>query len=887
MDPKKWSLIKELFAKAKNLPEKEQASYVQQNSNGDPELIDSVLQMLRTEQHTQDEINLSNVVAASASTVLNDESVLQAGDMVERFEVVRAIGEGGMGSVVLAKRVDDDFEQLVAIKVIHRKHISAQSVQRFRRERQILASLNHKNIASFIGGGETKNGQPYIILEFVDGVPITEYCQQQEFSLEQRIELFKQVLEAVIYAHQNLIVHRDIKPNNVLVNAQGEVKLLDFGIAKIVQDAPQSDPANIELTQEFARVLTPANASPEQVLGSNITTRSDVYGLGALLMYLLTDEAVFDTTASSHRSIESMILDTLPARPSVKCAASTDEKVQRRAKELKGDLDTIVMKALQKEPERRYSSTEQLLEDIIRHQRNYPISAKPDSLRYRATKFIKRNTISTSLVGLFLVGLITTGIIIIKQSSAIQEERDVALRQAFIAQETAKFMTNIFSAADPNNHDGETISVREVLDSASKDIENLKSEPLIRAQLNTTLATVYSQIGEYDLAMASIENAEKHLAQSTQSKQTIGNIALKYQLGNEKGSLMIHIGEYDQALAIFSSLAEDLKNDPPVTLGSQLRDRYYFWFQYGLGSAYSYSGRDVPAVLHYKNSLARIETMLASGDDDMDDLMGTLPSRYFGLGHSLRRTGKHLESQKVLQRGIEIEKSLQRPPNLDLAHGLNQLADTFLTLGESEKAEKFALEGLAIRQKIHEYGHIEIIASIGILSNIYSKQKDYARSIEMRKEMLLMLAKAVGEEHPYYSSVQHALGSLYILINDFDTAQIYLDAAYQNFSSSFPDGHKYVAQALVTLGDLALRKEQLPLALEYLSSALKMLADKAPEPTQLMAKANAFYATALYNNSQSDEAITYEEQALDIIENLFGKESSEYTTLFKRIESAK
>ncbi|WP_342805683.1 serine/threonine-protein kinase [Alteromonas sp. M12] len=888
MEQQKWFLIKQLFSEAQALPTAEQQGYVQRKSEGDEQVYESVMQMLGVENSTRNNPNLSGIIAASASQLLIDDQALQAGDVVEQFKVVEPIGDGGMGSVFLGERAEGDFEQLVAIKVIHRKHFTVQSLQRFIRERQILASLHHKNIASFIGGGETQHGQPYIILEYVDGVTITQYCQQHRLDIPQRLDLFKQVLAAVIYAHQNLVVHRDIKPSNVLVNAQGDVKLLDFGIAKLVQESHEGANLAGDLTQEFSRVLTPANASPEQVLGSNITTRSDVYGLGALLMHLLTDEPVFDTSATTQSSLESMIVDQVPVRPSFKCLESTDEHIRKRAKSLKGDLDTIVMKALQKDPERRYSSTEHFLEDIVRHQRNYPISAKPDSLVYRVTKFVQRNTLSTVLVSLFLASLISTSIVIMQQSITIQNERDAALKQAFIAQETAKFMTDMFDAADPNIHAGESISVKSLVDQAAVDLDKLNSDPLIMAQLSGTLSSVYNQLGEYDLSSSMMEKAEQYLFASKQDSENASYIALKFLLGNEKANLLVNTGQYDQALSLTASLIQDLENTDTSSLSAEQIDNFYIWLEYGLGSAYSYSGRDTLAIEHYQNALTRSEQVVAAGGEYAEEiLINHLSSRYFGLGHSLRRVGDYAQSKIVLLRGIEIEKSLDKPPSLDLAHGLNQLADTYLQLGELELAEKYAQEGLTIRRNIHDYGHIEIIASTGVLSNIYAKQKHYDRSIEMREEMLNMVEQAVGKEHPFYASVLDALGNLHMLKNDYQKARRYFDDSYELFALIFPEGHIYVAKTLVNLGDLALREDKIQLAKDNFEQALQILTSKAPDPSELMAKANALYAVSLYKNAQPEAAIEYEESALNILQTTFGLDSFEYKTLYQRLQSAK
>lgn len=887
MDQQKWSVIKDLFNRAQQLPKQQQAAFLQEHCDSDSDVFEQVMEMLDAQQSDSYDPNLTDLVSASATDMILGEAILQPGDMVERFEVIKSIGEGGMGSVFLGTRKQDDFEQLVAIKVIHRRYLTAQSLQRFRRERQILASLNHKNIASFIGGGETEQGQPYIVLEYVDGIPITQYCQQHNLSVAQRITLFKQVLEAVMYAHQNLVVHRDIKPNNVLVNARGEVKLLDFGIAKLIQESAQTPNPDSDLTQEFARVLTPANASPEQVLGSNITTRSDVYGLGALLMYMLTDEAVFDTTASSQQSIESMILELLPAKPSVRCMQSSNQAVQSRAKSLRGDLDTIVMKALQKEPERRYSSTEQLMQDIVRHEQNYPISAKPDSFTYRAKKFVQRNTLSTAFVSIFVVGLLSASTIIFQQSLTIEKERDTALRQAFVAQKTSRFMSDIFRQADPNETGGGVVSVKSIVDKAADTLQNLDSDPLIKAQLNTTLGAVYNQLGEYELGGALLNNANEYFAKAEQEMFNPEYVSLKYLLGIENGNNLTFEGKYDEAVSLFTELNQSLSSDESAGLNQELRDFYYVELEYGLGTAYSYSGRDELATPYYRNSVLASEKLIAREGEFANQLELALADRLFGLGHSLRQIGEFAESKDVIMRGIDIERSMYDMPRLSLGHGLNQLASTLLQLGELEQAEIYAKEGLEIRRSILDYGHVEIMASIGILTNIYSKQGQFERSLEMRKEMLEMVEASVGTSHPYYFSVQSAIGRLFILTGDLDQAKAYSEKSLQGFISLFPNGHRSIATPMISLGDIALKTGDINTAITKLSEAVNILNEEATEQSQLNARANALYAVALYRNGQADLAGTYEEVGLGIIESLLGKDANEYSVLFERIEDAK
>ncbi len=903
MDAGKWDTIKSIFNDALALPYAKRAEFIQQSANGDHEVIDNVMALLDAEYDDDSTNSLDELISSSASAVFLEDSILKIGDLIEGYEIVQALGEGGMGCVFLAKRVDADFEQLVAIKVIHREHLTPTSLQRFRQERQILATLDHKNIARLISGGETRQGQPYIILEYVKGMEITEYCQHHNLSIEQRLSLFKQALEAISYAHQNLIVHRDIKPSNVLVNTKGDLKLLDFGIAKLVQDANESSmQVKSDMTQEFMRVLTPINASPEQVLGETITTRSDVYGLGALLLHILCDEALFTNNTQSRSDIETMIIHEQVIRPSLRCKNSKQDTIKNRARELSGDLDTIVMKALQKEPERRYTSVEQFMEDIVRHQNNYPIMAKPDSLVYRASKFIKRNTISTALATVLLLGIISTSVIILKQSFTIQQERDNALQQAFIANQVSAFMKNIFIAADPNENNGEIPSLRTLVDQASEKLSNIESSQEIKASLYVTLGAVYRQLGETSLSENMLESAGSALQQIVSSEKTESSYALYYLLQNEIGNLLIYKGKYNEALDVFTKAKQRFESENE-RLSEEQRNFIYIYIHFGLGSAKSYLSKDIDAISHYQKALAKSEILLKAGKSINNPALAELPTRYIALGHSLRKINRLEESKDAILRGIEIEQSKSDEITSDLAYGFNQVASTYLNLGDLKNAQNYAQKGLDARRNIFGDAHIETLASIGLLSNVFAKQENYSQSIAMRKEMLQMIEALLGKQHPYYPTIQLALGRMLLLANKLNEAEKYLDLADSNFQQMYSGGNKKSAEVLLYRGELMWKKQQFSQAHQLYEKSVKMFKDSASQSSLAFAKAKTMLAVSLYNkiNFQNPEyietdnvkdqlrteAVRLEADALEMLKEVLSPDTTEYQTLIQRLNNVK
>jgi serine/threonine protein kinase len=360
-----------------------------------------------------------------------------AGQRFGPYQIVREIGRGGMGTVYLAGRADDQFKKRVALKILRGGFNTHEVLSRFRHERQILATLDHPNIASLLDGGSTPSGEPYFVMDYVEGTPIEQYCDSHQLSVAERITLFRQVCSAVQYVHQNLIVHRDLKPSNILVTPDGTPKLLDFGIAKILK--PELIMTMVDATSADARVMTPAYASPEQVRGEPITTASDIYSLGVILYELLTGHRPYRVKNNSQHELSRAICEDDPDKPSTAVSraekgpqrqpvtveevsrnrSSAPEKLQRS---LKGDLDNILLKAMRKEPQRRYASVEQFSEDLRCHLANLPVSAHEDTLGYRVGKFVRRNRVPVAAALLALASLVAG------MTAALVEAR-VALRE--------------------------------------------------------------------------------------------------------------------------------------------------------------------------------------------------------------------------------------------------------------------------------------------------------------------------------------------------------------------------------------------------------------------------------------------------------------------------
>lgn len=544
MTPERWQRVERLMQDALDQPADLRAAHLRRASGDDEALFDEVMGLLRSYDQVETYLESPAVPRLSeapseglGTTDVYDDpgrddpgratapiAPLEAGDRVGSYRLRRRLGRGGMGDVFLAERDDETFRRQVAVKVVHRGPHASGVQRRFKSERQILASLDHPNIARLLDGGSTDDGRPYLVMELVEGVPIDRYCDEQRWSIQQRLRLFLNVCSALQYAHQNLVVHRDIKPSNILVTRDGIPKLLDFGIAKLLN--PELFPYTIELTRSELHPMTPQYASPEQLKGQAITTASDVYALGVLLYKLLAGRLPHFAHGLTPEELERVLGGEEPPRPSsavrgieiqgssavqltpeaIAGGRATQPQALRR--QLLGDLDNIALMALRKEPHRRYGSVDQLADDVQRHLADLPVRARPDTVGYRVRKFVGRNRVSVAAGGLAALLLMVFAVAVFRQAQEIRRERDRVALERDKAQRVADFMVDLFEVADPSESRGNTITVREVLDrGADKTLDELTDQPEIQSTLLMTIGRVYGSLGLYGRAGPLLEQA--------------------------------------------------------------------------------------------------------------------------------------------------------------------------------------------------------------------------------------------------------------------------------------------------------------------------------------------------------------------------------------------
>ena len=502
MNSERWKRVKDLFSQACERAPEQRASFLAEACQGDEDIRREVSSLLESHQDTD------GVLDAPVASVFAARVDPLVGRSIGRYRIIRQIGRGGMGSVYLAERSDDQFRRRVALKAVSAELMDKETLRRFHNERQTLAALDHPNIIKLLDGGTAEDGTPYLVMDYVEGQAIDEYCNTHKLSTNERLRLFRTVCSAVTYAHQNLVVHRDLKPGNILITPDGSPKLLDFGIAKLLKAEYST---HVALTRTDLRPMTPEYASPEQVLGGPITTTSDIYSLGVLLYRLLTGSHPYQLKTQSALELERAICQTEPAKPSVSVMHAGDSgpaafegRRENLARQLKGDLDMIVLMAMRKEPQRRYASAEHLSEDIRRHLEGLPVTACKDSWRYRCLKFTARNKTAVAASIAIAVMLIWSTLIAQRQA-AVAEKR---------FQELRSFANFAINNLDDAMRSGTTPARQLLVGKAMEYLDTLALEARNNADLQRDLIHGYIKAGDiqgslYQSNLGESDKAEK------------------------------------------------------------------------------------------------------------------------------------------------------------------------------------------------------------------------------------------------------------------------------------------------------------------------------------------------------------------------------------------
>jgi eukaryotic-like serine/threonine-protein kinase len=808
----RWAVTDALFSAALDLPPERRNAFVRSAAAVDLVLRDAVLALLAATETVETFLSGPGAVIPGAllPELVDELEALQGslvGERIGRYRLVREIGRGGTGTVFLAERDDGAFRQRVAVKLLRRGLDTEDILARFRAERQILASLSHPNIARLLDGGAARDGRPYLVMELVEGKPITAHCEDERLSVDDRLALFRTVAGAVQYAHRNLIVHRDLKPSNILVAADGTIKLLDFGIAKLL-DPADSEPGPRTFTG--IRPMTPAYASPEQVRGDVITTSSDVYQLGLLLYELLTGQRPTGRRSGSTPEVERSLERHDLARPSSAIdaggtpACGRDRRWLKRR--LRGDLDTIVLKALHPERERRYESAAALAEDVQRHLTAYPVLARPDSRAYLTRRFVVRRRAPLAVGILFLMLAGVYGI-------QLRRERDIAMIQRVRAEQVSTFLIDLFDGGNLGRTDrADTMTARTLLARGAVRVrETLHDQPEVRAHLLTAIGRAYNHVDGSHESFELLEEAlqlrtELYGASDERTAETLEALAHARARSHH----------HTAADSLFRRAVELRRRQSPVDatrLASNLRN---------LAITQRDLGQMDSAAASVREALSLME---AAGIRDGPDHLHALRS----LALVLRSGGDFEAAERTYRAVLAAERAAEDPDRRDIASTLNALA-FLLMLGESyAEAEVLFQEAVAITRDAYGDGHsltrdmmtnlgsllrrqarwteAEVLArqqldidvgvwgqdswqaaqSLGDLGAIHLQAGDAVRAEHNLRDALQAHIAALGAEHSWTASVRGWLGSALVAQRRFQEAEPELLAAFAALEASGHD----------------------------------------------------------------------------------------------------
>jgi serine/threonine protein kinase/tetratricopeptide (TPR) repeat protein len=741
-DAEHWDRLKELFISAAEMDAAGREALVDRVKEDDPELAARLATLL--ESHDRTGGFLQPEVAREAAAIVGEAaSSAWIGRRLGPYAIVRLLGHGGMGTVFLGERVDGSFTKQVAVKVVGAPTASEALVRRFAVERQALAQLEHPNIARLLDGGATPDGCPFLVMEYVPGDPIDRHCDLRGYDVEARLRLFLDVCGAVEHAHRNLVVHRDLKPSNILVTPDGTVKLLDFGIAKLLEIEPGGAPFR---TRTEVAALTPEFASPEQVRREPITTSCDVYTLGLLLHRLLTGEHPYAFPDTSLAAVERVICEQAPERPSDALArrarADGDPSAARRARRVLGDLDNIVLTALRKEPSRRYASVGALAADVRRHLDGLPVLARGDSVAYRATKFVRRHRVPVAAAAVVLLSLVAGIVATARQAERARREARLANEERDRAEAMSSFLQGMLGAADASAYSagrgrGVATTVAEVLDQAAERAGiDFRDRPEAEAAIRTTLGKTYRTLGLLDAS-------EKQLRRAVELERRL-------------------VGEHDPEFADTSA-----------------------W---------------LAATLAAKGKSDEAEPILR---DAVSILRASLPERAGRLAMAVNELGlvrwsrgDPTGAETLFLEVIDLARRYVPGGHPVAAAALGNLGLVRDAHGDLDGAIRFYREALAALEALPDSKPVEIAISKANIATALRLRGQYDESERLLRESLDLFTTALGADNATFVAPSRAnLAELHRLEGRFADAEREVDGALATLHAKLPPEHPMTAWA--------------------------------------------------------------------------------------------
>jgi serine/threonine-protein kinase len=828
--------ISRIVARAYELGPRERPAFLRLACAEDPDALQRILR------------DHSSLTGEFGEELGSEWAVDRSGQVLWPWRLLCRLGGGGMSDVYLAERCDE-YQQQVAVKLVRPGLVSRADHNRLKAERQILARLNHRNIARLLDGGTTDDGIPYLVMEYVDGVPIDEYCERHQLSVRERLALFRGVCAAVHAAHQNLVIHRDLKPSNILVTRDRTLKLLDFGIAKLLGVPDLSH--TIAVTHASVRLFTPGSASPEQVRGEPVTTATDVYLLGLLLYELLCGSRPFRLKELRLSEIERVICNEFPPPPSATLdhradahqlarlgaiARARQTTPSRLRRELAGDLDTIVMMAIRKEPTRRYASVDELAADIKRYDSGAPVVARHDTWRYRAEKFVRRHAVGVAVGAAMSVLLAAFAATMAVQMRRVAQTQAIAEEERQRTGEMARFLVELFDDSDPSEARGEKMTAREILERGAERIASLKNQPEEQATLMETIGRTYLSLGAADKARPQLE-----AALATRRKLFNGDHAALSSSLAALGRLELADGRFDRASDYYTealAMNERLFGENRVEVAQSLQD---------LGELQKMKGELPAAESALRRSLALFSRLSGERSTAASSVMNE-------LAQVLERRGDLAGAEDLYRKAILIDSATLGTDHPQVAHNLHNLAVVLQERGDFAAARPLFEQSLTMLRKVLGETHPDTIEALGNYGRYLQDRGELSEAEKILREALALDERARGKDHVQVGYDHVSLGYLLNRRESYADAEKEFREALRIYAAALPAQHVYVASARTGLGESLIAQGRVSDGYGEEAHAIDIWRKNVPENDAHIANAEAVSAHALALQGHFEQA---------------------------------
>ena len=835
MDHNRWERIQSLFHQTADLPPAEQDAFLQAACAHDSALIHEVSAMLKEDARPAS--LLERGIAGVAHALLNDPDPAQfPRQQFGPYHLIRLLGEGGMGLVYLAERTD--LGSLVAIKILRDAWLSPARRERFASEQRTLAQLNHASIARLYDADALPDGTPWFAMEYVEGVPLTEYSKLHASPLDTRIHLFRAVCEAVQYAHSQAVIHRDLKPSNILVKQDGSIRLLDFGIAKQLEslDTP------VNQTMTGLRLMTPAYAAPEQIRGDCVGIHTDVYSLGVILFELLTGQLPFDLSNLTPAEAASIVAEHEPGKPSsILKTGNPPPDVASLNKSAWSELDVLCLTAMHKDPARRYRSVEALIRDIDYYLRAEPLEARPDTFSYRVGKFVQRHQrmVVTSVAAIVLV-LAMLSFFTVRLAKA----RNAALAEAARTQRIQKFMLNLFEGGDQAVGPSDSMRVITLVDRGALEAKTLNSDPKIQAELYQNLGDIYEKLGKFEQADALLQTAlaqhqSLYGAYSPESAETLLELGL---LRDAQGKFDDAERYVRQALAIYR---QKLSPTHPAlaratsALGKVLEDRGSY-----------------DASIRVLEEAARLQSAQGGSSTDLSETLSELANSHFYTGH-------YDASESLNQRVLGMDRQLYGDRHPHIADDLINLGAIKYDLGHYPEAERYDRDALDITQSFYGLNHPATASALTILGRTLVSAGKSDEAAGMLRQALQIEEQVYGKVHPRVAGTLNELGKISQQQGKLDDAEADFRRMAGIYRTVYSGKHYYIGIALCNLGGVLVDRKDYSGAEKSFQEALQIYSQTLPPDHLNVGIARVRLGRALlldkrYSEAESESRAGYE-----------------------------